>query len=104
LTSPFNRTNLELARTLVILGRAGEAVQTLQYALTGPLEASSYYTTHSELRALLGSAFEAAGQRDSAIAHYRWTVNAWRAADRVFVARRDSLRARLAALERTAGR
>jgi tetratricopeptide (TPR) repeat protein len=98
LFASYTRTNLELARELLLLGRPTEAVHSLQLALANPLEASNYYLSRSDAHALLGRAFEAAGQRDSAIAHYRWTVNAWRNADPIIRPRRDSIRARLVAL------
>src|SRR5690606_7571835 len=54
----------------------------------------------TELHALLGRAHDAAGEPDSAAAHYRAVLAAWRSADPQFLARRDSIRSRLAALER----
>jgi DNA-binding SARP family transcriptional activator len=41
----FTRTNLELARTLLQLGRAVEAVPILRSALRGPVEGSNFYAT-----------------------------------------------------------
>jgi tetratricopeptide (TPR) repeat protein len=96
--SPFSRTSLEHARTLLALDRPHDAVYVLRRALTGGLEAANYYTTHSELHELLGAAFHAAGQPDSARAHYAWALRAWSRADPVLHARRAELRERLALL------
>jgi tetratricopeptide (TPR) repeat protein len=99
-SSGYTRTNLELARVLLGLGRPREAVSILQPAFRGPLEASSLYVTRTELHALLGRAWDAAGQPDSATVHYQWVLDAWRGADRDLHARRDSVAARLRALEK----
>jgi serine/threonine protein kinase/tetratricopeptide (TPR) repeat protein len=96
--SPYSRTSLELGRVLVSLDRPRDAIATLQPALHGPLEASHFYTTHTELHEALGRAFEAAGQSDSARVHYRWVLEAWRDPDPEFHGRREHVRARLAAL------
>jgi len=101
LSHGYGRTNLELGRMLVILGRPTEAISVLRPATQGPLEAGNFYVTQTELHLLLGRAFEAAGQPDSAAAHYRWVLNAWKRADPEFTARRDSVRARLTTLGRT---
>jgi tetratricopeptide (TPR) repeat protein len=99
-TQGYTRTNLELARTYIALHRPHDAVAILQPAFRGPLEASNLYVTRTELHALLGRAWEAAGRGDSAAAHYRRVLHAWRAADARLHPRRDSIRARLLALER----
>jgi hypothetical protein len=67
----------------------------LQSALRGPLEASNLYVTRTELHELLARAWEASGRPDSAAAHYRAVVAAWRQADPEFRARREAARARL---------
>jgi tetratricopeptide (TPR) repeat protein len=95
LTYGYTRTNLELARTLIAIDRPREAIAVLQPALRGPLDASNLYVTHTELHEMLALAFEAAGQRDSAIAHYRWIVAAWRDADPEFRPRVETARAHL---------
>lgn len=95
----FSRINLELARALLELGRADEAIRVLQPAFRGTLEVGSFYTTRTELYALLGRAFDEAGQADSAATHYRSALLAWRDTDPRLHARRDSVRTRLALLE-----
>ncbi|MFL5579888.1 MAG: BTAD domain-containing putative transcriptional regulator [Gemmatimonadaceae bacterium] len=83
-TFGYTRTNLELARALITLGRAREAAAVLAPALRGDLESSNYYVTHAELHEALAQAYEAAGQRDSARVHFAWVANAWRRADPPF--------------------
>ncbi|HSJ13586.1 MAG TPA: AAA family ATPase [Longimicrobiales bacterium] len=95
----YSRNNLELARALLEIGRPEEAVRVLQPAFRGWLEAGGFYATRTELHALLGRAFEAAGRPDSATAHYRAVLHAWRTADPVLHAQRDRIQARLARLE-----
>ena len=103
-TSPtfgFTRINYRWAQDLVALGRSAEAVPLLRAALHGGLEGSNLYITHTELRELLGHAFEALGQRDSAAAEYRWVAAAWRDADPPF--RERGRAAGAAALKATGG-
>jgi predicted Zn-dependent protease len=99
-TAAYTRTNLELATVILALNRPLDAVDILQPAFRGSLEASNFYVTHTELHAALGRAWDAAGRTDSAAVHYRWVVQALRSADPPFHARRDSVRARLLAIER----
>jgi len=99
-TFGYTRTNVELARSLLTLGRADEAVATLQSALRGSLDGSNLYVTRTELHELLARAFEAAGRRDSAIAHYRRVADAWRGGDPAFRTRAETARRKLRALER----
>jgi tetratricopeptide (TPR) repeat protein len=68
----YTRTNLEMARALLRLGRAREAVAALQPALRGSLEVNNSYVTHTELRRVLAEAWRTAGNADSATAHERW--------------------------------
>jgi hypothetical protein len=49
---------------------------------------------------MLGYAFEAAGQADSARVHYAQALAAWQNADPAFAGRRSSLRRRLQKLNR----
>jgi len=86
-TSPtfgYTRINFRLAQDLIALGRPTEALPLLRGALHGGLEASNLYITHTELHEVLGRAFEALGQRDSAAAEYKWVAAAWRDADPPF--------------------
>jgi DNA-binding SARP family transcriptional activator/TolB-like protein len=99
-TFGYTRTNLELGRVLLARRRPGEAIAILRPALRGSLEASNLYVTHTELHELLARAYDEAGQPDSAAAHYRWVVNAWRGADPQFRPRREVARRRLVALGR----
>jgi tetratricopeptide (TPR) repeat protein len=87
LTDGYTRINLELARSLVALGRYAEAIAVLQPALRGGVDGANTYLTQTELHEVLGGAFYAAGQRDSAAAHYGAVERAWRRADAVFAAR-----------------
>lgn len=80
-TDGYTRENYELARALIELGRPAEAVYPLQAALRGDLQSSNLYITRTELHEQLARAFEASGQRDSALAHYRAVEQAWRQAD-----------------------
>jgi predicted Zn-dependent protease len=57
-----------MAKSLLKLGRYGDAIAILEPALRGSLEASNLYVTHTEIRALLAKAYARAGQRDRAVA------------------------------------
>ncbi|HEV8217037.1 MAG TPA: BTAD domain-containing putative transcriptional regulator [Gemmatimonadaceae bacterium] len=84
----FTRVNYELGRALMRLGRPSEAVGPLQSSLRGEIDASNLYITRTDLHELLAEAFDAAGQRDSAAAHYRAVTSAWRRADPLYHQRR----------------
>lgn len=99
-TVGYTRTNLELARALLGLGRPAEAVLALQPALRGSIEGSNYYVTRTELHELLARSFELAHRPDSAAAHYRAVIAAWSHGDPPFRTRADAARNRLAALRR----
>jgi serine/threonine protein kinase/tetratricopeptide (TPR) repeat protein len=99
-TSGYTRTNLELARAQLALDRPEEAIRTLQPALRRGLEAGGLYVTRTDLQEMLGYAFEASGQADSARVVYTQVLAAWQNADPEFDARRDSLRLRLRELDR----
>jgi DNA-binding SARP family transcriptional activator/tetratricopeptide (TPR) repeat protein/TolB-like protein len=92
-TLGFTRVNYELAKSLLRLKRPAEAIAALQPALRGEIDASNLYITRTELHELLARAFDAAGKRDSAAAHYRSVVRAWQKADPPFHTRRDSAQA-----------
>ncbi|HEX9164685.1 MAG TPA: BTAD domain-containing putative transcriptional regulator [Gemmatimonadales bacterium] len=80
LTSGYPRTNLALARALLRVGRPHEAVPILQATLRG---GNTIATSLTELHALLGDAWSAAGGTDSAGTHQRWAERAWASAERV---------------------
>jgi DNA-binding SARP family transcriptional activator len=88
----FTRINLEMAKSLMALRRAPEAIAILQSALRGNVDGSNTYLTHTELHEAIAQAFEQAGQRDSAAAHWKAVESAWRHADPQF--RERYLRAR----------
>ena len=89
-TLGYTRTNLELARVLLSLGRAEEAIPILREALGGSADGPSYYLTRTEVHEWLARAFEAAGQTDSAVVHYRSVAKAWRDGDAAYRARAQS--------------
>jgi tetratricopeptide (TPR) repeat protein len=88
----YTRANFELARSLLALGRAPEAVPVLQAALRGGWDGSNLYVSRTELHELLAQAFAAMGSRDSASAHYRRVEEAWVHADPEFAARYQAAR------------
>jgi hypothetical protein len=89
-TEGYTRVNLELARTLLALGRPREAIGWMQAVLRGGMEASNYFLTRTDAHETLAQAFAAAGQVDSARAHYAWVVHAWADAEPLARARRDA--------------
>ncbi len=91
-TAGFTRTNVELARALVAQGKTREAIDALRPALHGPLDASNFYVTHTELHEMLARAWETAGNADSAAAHYAYVARAWSKADAPFAARAAAAR------------
>jgi tetratricopeptide (TPR) repeat protein len=91
----YTRVNVELARALMALGRPAEAVETLQAALRGGVQASNLYVTRTELHEALADAGRAAGRADSARAHYAAVAAAWQDAEPRFRGR--TARARLLA-------
>jgi DNA-binding SARP family transcriptional activator/tetratricopeptide (TPR) repeat protein len=95
-TDGYTRANLELARSLLSLGRPRVALYPLQTALRGDLQSSNLYVTRTELHELLGTAFALVGARDSAAAHFRLVARAWEHADPIFRERRQRALAYLA--------
>lgn len=73
----YTRTNLELGRLLLAQRRGEEAVAVLQPALRGGLDGSPLYANRTELRGLLGEAWLAAGNPDSARHNLRLAAGAW---------------------------
>jgi predicted Zn-dependent protease len=99
MTSPTNgytRINYELGRSLIALGRPQEAIPILRAPLHGGMEGSGLYLTRTETHELLARAFDAAGQHDSAAAHYAIVERAWRGADPFLRPRYDAAKAWLA--------
>ncbi len=91
MTSPsdgFSRTNYELAAIWLRLKRPKDAIPILQAAIRGSFEGGNLYVTRTDLHERLGEAWEAAGGRDSAAAHYRQVVRAWEKADSLLIPRR----------------
>jgi DNA-binding SARP family transcriptional activator/Tfp pilus assembly protein PilF len=91
----YTRINYALAQALLQLGRATEAVEVLQPAFRGSLEAANLYMSRTDLHELLAHAFDAAEERDSAIVHWRAVASAWSGADPQFRARWEAARRRL---------
>jgi serine/threonine protein kinase/tetratricopeptide (TPR) repeat protein len=96
----YTRTPYERARALLRLGRPREAVAVQQPAIRSPIEGSGLYLTTTDGRALLAEAWDSAGGRDSALAHYRIVLHAWERADPHFASRVAAIQARVRALDR----
>ena len=90
-THGYTRANYELGRTLLRLGRPAEAIRFAGAALRGGIEGSTLYVTRTEMHELIAQAFAAAGQTDSASAHYAIVQRAWRDGDPAYRSRRDAL-------------
>ncbi len=99
-TRGYTRTNLELARALISLGRPHDAIRILREVLGGSLVNVVTNLTRTEVHDLLARGFEAAGQRDSAMVHYRKVAEAWRNGDAPYRARAEAARRKLRRLER----
>jgi tetratricopeptide (TPR) repeat protein len=96
----FTRINYELAKVYLRVNRPREAVAVLQPALRGALEASNLYLNRIEIHERLAQAWDAAGVRDSAVAHYAAMTKAWATADAAFAPRVQAAQARISALTR----
>jgi hypothetical protein len=81
MTEGYVRTNEELARVLLRLNRASEAVPLLQASVRGNVEASALYRNRTESEALLAEAFARSGARDSARVHYQIVATRWMGGD-----------------------
>jgi DNA-binding SARP family transcriptional activator len=97
-TVGYSRTNLELGRVLLRLGRAREAAALAESALRGIFESTGSYATQTELAELAAVAWDAAGEKDSALVRYRQVASNWAHADPVFGPRVERTRLRIAAL------
>jgi DNA-binding SARP family transcriptional activator len=84
------RLNADLARLLLARGRYAEAIPVARGALRAPFDLRSSVADHTTSRLLLARAFEGAGQRDSAAAHWRVVQRSWRTADAPLKAWSDS--------------
>ena len=94
----YTRTNYELARLFLRNGRPREAIAILQPTFRGTIDGSNIYVNRTEMHELLAHAWDAAGAKDSAAAHYAVVTRVWAAGDPPFRARADSARRRLASL------
>ena len=96
----YTRTNVELAEVFLRRHWYPEAIAILQPALRGPLNASNYYVTRTEVHDLLGQAWDSVpgpAARDSAVAHYTMVAKAWARADPMFADRVARARSRITA-------
>jgi tetratricopeptide (TPR) repeat protein len=93
LTDGYSEINLAMARSLLALRRPGEAIAVLRPAIHGGVDGSNTYTSRTELHEAMAGAFEQAGNRDSAVVHYRAVEQAWRHADPEFAERYRRARA-----------
>jgi len=96
-TDGYTRINLMMARSLLRLGRATEAIEVLQPVLRGGIDGSNTYLTRTDVHEILADAFVAAGLPDSASSHYRAVEHALRNADPLFRDRYDRAKAAAAA-------
>lgn len=80
-TAGYTRTNVEMAKALLRLGRYAEAISILEPATRGSLEASNLYVTYPEIRLLLAQAYAGAGERARADRELEWVRRAWVRAD-----------------------
>jgi DNA-binding SARP family transcriptional activator len=94
LTDGYTRINLMMARSLLELHRPAEAIAVLRPAIHGGVDGSNTYTSRTELHEALAQAFEQAGQRDSALVHWRAVESAWRRADPQFRERYERAKAK----------
>lgn len=97
-TAGYTRTNLEMGRVLLRLGRPREAAALAESALRGSFESTGTYATQTELAELAAAAWDAAGVRDSALLRYRQVASNWAQADPQFGPRVERAKLRIAAL------
>lgn len=88
----YSRINYELGRSLIALHRPIEAVPVLRAGLRGELEDQGQFVTRTDMHERLAQAFDAAGQRDSAAAHYAVVERVWRGADPFLAPRYEAAR------------
>ncbi len=99
-TGGYTRTNIELAKVLLRLNQPREAAYWADAARHSGLDASQTYTTTTELLELGALAWDAAGERDSAVARYQQVVRNWSNAEPLFQPRVERARLRLGQLGR----
>jgi DNA-binding SARP family transcriptional activator/TolB-like protein len=92
----YSRTNYELAQALLETGRPEEAIATLEQALRGPIGASGYYLTTTELHELIARALISAGREAEARHHLMRVYLAWRDGEPEYRVRAEEARHRLA--------
>ncbi len=98
-TAEIARTNIELARAFMSLGRHRNAIRIHREVLGGTSVGEGNYATRTEVHDLLARGFEAAGQQDSAAVHYRKVAEAWKKGDVPYRARAADARRKLQAFE-----
>lgn len=94
----YTRTNLELARAYLRLDRPRDAAHIASAALRGPYDGPNLYANRTELSEMAALAWDAAGERDSALVRYREVLANWTDAEPHFHRRREHARLRVAAL------
>src|SRR6185312_905908 len=80
----YTRANAEFARASLAVGLPRDAIRIMQGALRGPMDASNFYLTRTEVHELLARSFAAAGETDSAAAHLSVVARVWRDGDAAF--------------------
>lgn len=92
--SGLSRVNVDLAATLLALGRPAEAIAPLQVLFRRDVQGSNLYVTRGEAHLLLAEAFAKVGRADSAAFHYEAADRLWRDGDPAVRGRLAALRAR----------
>lgn len=96
-TLGYTRASYVLAQAYLRQKRARDAIALMQPTLHFEFEGSTLYLSRTEVHALLASAWETAGQLDSAAAHYGTVARTWAAGDAPYRVRAESARAWIAA-------
>jgi DNA-binding SARP family transcriptional activator/TolB-like protein len=99
-TLGYTRTNLELGRTFLSLGRPHDAIRILREALGGSSDGPDYFLTRTDVHEWLARSFEVGGMRDSAVVHYRKVAEAWKKGDAPYRAQAEAARRKLDDLAR----
>ncbi|HWA16139.1 MAG TPA: hypothetical protein VG817_06895, partial [Gemmatimonadales bacterium] len=94
----YTRTNLLMGRLLLKLNRPREAAWWAEQALHSSFEATNTYVTQTELAELAALAWDAAGEKAKALAHYRTVASNWINAEPQFSARVERAKLRITAL------